>query len=210
MTSTSEPVFISQPAPVIPSGVPVRLSWGALFGALFLTLGIFALLASAGFAVGLSSVRPGNLDSVRSTMSGVAIWSGVSFVVALFIGGITASRTAGIVDRATGAIHGAVLWGLKISMLGFAMYIGSSLNSIASAAAGATGEGMSDGDAIMALHTARAGTTMWWLFFALAIGLAAAVLGATLGVSARQRRAAAALLVPRTPVVEVPAHAGSW
>src|SRR5258707_1378012 len=52
-----------------------------------------------------------------------AIWSLIVPIVALLIGGIVAARTAGIVTRPTGAIHGLVLWSLvtlsSIAMMGF-------------------------------------------------------------------------------------------
>lgn len=92
--------------------VPAKLSWGALFGALFVSLGVFALLMSIGLAVGLTAINPSQPASAKGAGIGIGVWSAISSIIALFVGGLLASRTAGIVDRTVGAVHGAVLWGL--------------------------------------------------------------------------------------------------
>lgn len=93
-------------------GVPHRLSWGAIFGGTFVALGVWILLYSLGLALGLSSVDPSNPGSVRGAGIGTGIWSLIAPLIALFVGGLVAARTAGVVDKVGGALHGAVLWGL--------------------------------------------------------------------------------------------------
>lgn len=90
----------------------VKLSWGALLGGLFVALGVWLLLTVLGLAVGLSAIDPNHPASVKTAGITTGIWSLLVPLVALFVGGIVAARTAGIVDRPTGAIHGAVLWSL--------------------------------------------------------------------------------------------------
>ncbi|MCY1031709.1 hypothetical protein OV207_09615 [Corallococcus sp. BB11-1] len=97
--------------PAIP-GSASKLSWGAIFGGTSVALGVWILLYTLGLALGLSSVDPGNTGSARSAGIFTGIWSVIAPLVALFVGGVVAARTAGIVDKAGGALHGAVLWGL--------------------------------------------------------------------------------------------------
>src|SRR5690349_14919798 len=93
-------------------GPPVKLSWAAIFGGTIVALGLWVLLCSLGLALGLSAIDPANPGSARAAGIGTGVWSLVAPLIALFIGGMVASRTAGIVDRVGGAIHGAVLWSL--------------------------------------------------------------------------------------------------
>jgi hypothetical protein len=144
---------------VVP-GVPFKLSWGAIFGGTFVALGIWVLLYAFGLAMGLSSVDPNNPDSARSAGIGTGIWSLVAPLIALFFGGLVASRTAGVVDKVGGAFHGAVLWGLTtlagMIVMGMAIssLLGTALN-VGKAAVGATGSVLSSaagqGDAVQGL-----------------------------------------------------------
>ncbi|NTX05086.1 MULTISPECIES: hypothetical protein [Myxococcus] len=94
------------------AGTPFKLSWGAILGGTVVALGVLILLYSLGLALGLSSVDPSNPDSARSAGIGTGIWGLIAPLIALFIGGFLAARTAGVVDKAGGAMHGAVMWGL--------------------------------------------------------------------------------------------------
>lgn len=98
------------PERVLPRSV--KLSWGALLGGLFVALGVWLLLTVLGLAVGLSAIDPNRPATLKIAGMTTGIWSLAVPLVAMFIGGVVAARTAGIVDRAAGAIHGAVLWSL--------------------------------------------------------------------------------------------------
>jgi len=126
-------------APEMPAALSrdtVKLSWGAVLGGLVVTLGVYLLLMVLGLAAGLSSVDPANLASAKHAGIGAGIWSVVAPLLALFIGGVVASRTAGIVDRSSGAVHGAVLWSL--ATIAGVLLVGSAVRGIAGAAMGVT------------------------------------------------------------------------
>jgi hypothetical protein len=89
-----------------------RISWGAIFGGAFAALGLWLLLYAFGLAVGLSTVDPNDPGSIKGSGIFTGIWSGVSPLIALFVGGFVASRVAGVFRRGYGAIHGLVMWGL--------------------------------------------------------------------------------------------------
>lgn len=109
-------------------GVASKLSWGAIFGGTFVALGVWILLYTLGLALGLSSVDPANASSAKSAGIFTGIWSVIAPLVALFVGGVVAARTAGIVDKAGGALHGAVLWGL--TTLSGVVVLGMLLSSV--------------------------------------------------------------------------------
>lgn len=131
----------------VPS-VPFKLSWSAILGGTFVALGVWILLYALGLALGLSSVDPNDPGSARSAGIGTGIWSLIAPLIALFVGGLVAARTAGVVDKVGGALHGAVLWGLTtlVGVIVMGMAISSLLGavfSVGKAAVGATGAAIS-------------------------------------------------------------------
>jgi hypothetical protein len=89
-----------------------HISWGAIFGGTFVALGLWILLHALGLAAGLTAIDPEDPSSLRSVGIGTGIWSIIAPLLALFCGAFVCARTAGVIDRGTGALHGAVLWGL--------------------------------------------------------------------------------------------------
>ncbi|KFE65298.1 hypothetical protein [Hyalangium minutum] len=113
-------------------GVPFKLSWGAIFGGTFVALGVWILLYALGLALGFSSVDPNNPGSAKSAGIGTGIWSLIAPLIALFVGGLVAARTAGVVDKMGGALHGAVLWGLTtlVGVIVMGMALSSLLGAV--------------------------------------------------------------------------------
>jgi hypothetical protein len=180
-----------EPIPI--SNVPIRLSWGAIFGGTFVAAGIWILLYALGLAVGLSRLDFDTGRALRAAGIGPGIWSFIAPVLALFVGGLVTARCAGFVDRASGAIHGAVMWGL--TMLAGTILISITLSSLVGAMVGVAG--------LMPREHMEAGRgIVWGMFLSLLFGLAAAVLGATAGVSRKQRlRPSATTLPPTEPAL---------
>lgn len=92
------------------AGPPVRLSWGAIFAGAFAALGVGILLFALGFALGLTSINPSDPSSLRGSGIFTGVWSLVTAFIALFIGGLVASRGSGVMTKAGGTIHGLVMW----------------------------------------------------------------------------------------------------
>ena len=66
-----------------------------------------------GLAMGLSSIDsndPGSSLKASSIFTG--IWGLIVPLIALFVGGMVASRGAGVTTKMNGALHGLVMWGL--------------------------------------------------------------------------------------------------
>ncbi len=90
-----------------------RISWGAIFAGTAVALVVQLLLSLLGLAIGLSIVEPltgGN--PWRGIGIGAGIWWIISALLALFIGGWTAGRLAGMPLRKDAILHGIIVWAL--------------------------------------------------------------------------------------------------
>ncbi len=134
-------------------GSAFHVRWSAVFGGAFVAMGLWLLFQLLGLAAGLSSIQPGETNSLKAIGLGVGIWSIIAPLLALFCGGVVTARLAGPVTRGIGALHGAVLWGLTTvavvymvtAMVGAAVrtgvQAGAGIVRGASSAVGAAGAG---------------------------------------------------------------------
>lgn len=132
------------------AGPPVKVSWGSIFAGVVTALGLWALLYSFGLALGLSSINPQDAGSAKSSGIFTGIWGLISPLIALFVGGIVAGRCAGVQTKASGGIHGMVMWGLTtlvgIWLLGnLVSSLAGGLFSVGKSAVQATGSAVSAG-----------------------------------------------------------------
>jgi hypothetical protein len=96
----------------------MRVSWGGIFGGVLCAVGLLLLLAALGVAIGISAADPGGIRA--STIgTGAGIWAGVSLLLALFLGGLVATRIGAISDRTTGFFEGALVWVVTILLMGY-------------------------------------------------------------------------------------------
>jgi hypothetical protein len=114
-----------------------RISWGAVFAATFISLGLWVLLYAFGLAVGLTALTPTDAGSWRAMGIGTGVWAIIAPLIALFVGGLVASRESTVIRRIDAAVHGAVLWGLT-TVLGL-FVIGSLMGALVGGAAGLIG-----------------------------------------------------------------------
>lgn len=125
------PLVVTAPA----SGrSPFHISWGALFAGAAAALGMWVLLYALGLALGLSTVDPKDTDTLRATGVFTGIWGLATPLVALFIGGLVAGRSAGPLSRGGGAIHGLVVWSLT-ALAGLYLIVNLFGNALGSAVA---------------------------------------------------------------------------
>lgn len=128
-----------------------KISWGSVIAGLFTVIAITILLSILGTGLGFSIIDP----YADSPTSGVGmtflIWSVVSFLISIFLGGYVAGRLA----ASTGAIHGFLVWAttlvlsvifssfIVVGMIKIAGATISAAGSIASGAASITKQGVS-------------------------------------------------------------------
>ena len=102
-----------------------RIAWGGVWSGLLVAVGVFLVLSVLGLAIGVSAadVGPGQDGNAKTLGIGAAVWSGLTLLISLFIGGMVATRTGMVYDRTTGMIEGVLVWVLAIIML---IYMASS------------------------------------------------------------------------------------
>jgi hypothetical protein len=109
----------------------MKVSWGGIFAGVLVAMGVSMLLAALGVAIGISAVDPGRTDPAAFG-TGAAIWGGVQLLLALFVGGMVATRVGAIIDRTTGFFEGVLVW--VVSLILMAYLAGSGIASVASGA----------------------------------------------------------------------------
>lgn len=86
-----------------------RISWGGIWAGALTVLGTLLVLSTLGIAIGVTAAEPGEAD-VGALGTGAAIWSSLSLLIALFVGGMAATRLGMVFDKAAGAFEGALVW----------------------------------------------------------------------------------------------------
>lgn len=110
-----------------------RISWGGIWAGVLTAMGTLLFLSTLGLAIGVSAVDPGATEA-RTVGMAAAVWSGVSLLIALFVGGMAATRLGLIFDRAAGAFEGALVW--VLSFLLILWLAGSGVRLVASGISG--------------------------------------------------------------------------
>jgi hypothetical protein len=93
-----------------------KVSWGGIWAGVLTVMGTLLFLTTLGLAIGISAVDPGQTDA-DSFGTGAAVWSGLSLLIALFVGGMAATRLGMIFDKAAGAFEGALVWALSFLIM---------------------------------------------------------------------------------------------
>lgn len=94
----------------------LRISWGGIWAGALTVLGTLLVLSTLGIAIGVTAADPGQTDAGALGM-GAAIWSGLSLLIALFVGGMAATRLGMVFDKAAGAFEGALVWVLSFLVI---------------------------------------------------------------------------------------------
>jgi hypothetical protein len=181
-----------------------RIHWGPVIAGLLSAITAMTLLSLLGAAVGLTAFDYG--DAVRATQGtadaggaarSAARGGGVSALLSFLLGGWVASRWAGLIDRGSGAWHGALVFMLAVPVVlwlagqGLGALLGG-LGSFAGEygrfytpdqARAAVDANVAAADAARAAEAAR--RAAWGAFAGGLFGLGAAALGGYLGVHRR-------------------------
>ncbi len=93
-----------------------RISWGGIWAGVLTVMGTLMFLTTLGLAIGISAADPGegNADAIGT---GAAIWTSLSLLIALFVGGMAATRLGMVFDKAAGAFEGALVWVLSFLII---------------------------------------------------------------------------------------------
>jgi hypothetical protein len=92
-----------------------RVRWGPILAGLFAALSTLAVLSILGIAVAGSAYDPG--DNPRNFGIGAGVWGAVSALLAFFIGGWLAARSAAARGHNAGVLNGAMVWAVTIPLM---------------------------------------------------------------------------------------------
>lgn len=106
----------------------MRISWGGIWAGALTVLGVLLFLTTLGLAIGISAADPGDTDA-QILGTGAAVWSALSLLIALFVGGMTATRLGLVFDRMAGGFEGALVW--VLSFLAILWLAGSGVQLVA-------------------------------------------------------------------------------
>lgn len=123
-------------------GIFKRVSWGALFAGLVVSIVTMMVLSLLGMGIGLGIVNPATEeDPLGGVGIGAAIWLGLTALIALFFGGWTTAKLAGSIRGLNGVLHSIVMWGLVTIVSFFLMT--SVIGTLIGGAASIVGKGLS-------------------------------------------------------------------
>lgn len=109
---------IDPTGPVAVAGYHDLVRWGPIFAGLVIAIATQLVLTGLGAAIGLTSLagsdaaqnNPGNVGAA------VGIWSIISLLIALFLGGWVTARACGPMNRNTAMLNGAILWATTLAV----------------------------------------------------------------------------------------------
>src|SRR5690349_13393060 len=103
-----EEIYVEQPIEARPAFFG-RLSWGAIFAGVFITLVTTLVLSLLGIAIGAGSIDPlKEQQPAKGLGIGTAGWLALTGIISSFFGAWVAGRSAGAQRRGDGFIHGLV------------------------------------------------------------------------------------------------------
>jgi hypothetical protein len=120
MTSMNRPVdyVVDRPAQTAVVNYHDQVRWGPILAGLVTALSTQLVLSALGVAIGMSSI--GGSGAPRSEAGGVGagigIWSIISLLISLFVGGWIATRSAGRMTRNSALLNGAILWASTLAL----------------------------------------------------------------------------------------------
>ncbi len=123
MESANRPIdrmerVVERPVAVTTGDYHDLVRWGPIVAGLFIALSMQLVLSALGAAIGLSSIAGSGAPRSDSgdVGSAVGIWSIISLLIALFLGGLTTARACGHMNRNTALLNGAILWATTLAL----------------------------------------------------------------------------------------------
>jgi hypothetical protein len=103
--------YIEPAMPRAPAFLYRRISWGAIFAGLLVTMVIQLTLTMLGVSIGAATVHPMQERNPAEGLGiGSAVWLLLSGLISMFVGACIAGRLSGGPRRADGLLHGLVTW----------------------------------------------------------------------------------------------------
>ncbi len=188
---------MERPVAVTPSDYHDRVRWGPVISGLFVALATQLVLTGLGAAIGLSTIANSSAPRTGSgdVGSAVGIWSLISLLISLFVGGWITARACGPMNRNTALLNGAILWATTLALSSWLLSSGvSGLFGLVASNAGDIVQQVQQGTVdvpnqvpnVTAQQTrdfaGNAAKVGWTFALGSLLGLAAAMIGASVGV----------------------------
>jgi hypothetical protein len=93
-----------------------RVSWGAVFAGAVVALTLCIFLSVLGVALGLTFLHDTNTRA-EHIATGAGIWTIVSLLIALFVGGLVTSRTTVGERKGEAMMYGVLVWAVLVGMM---------------------------------------------------------------------------------------------
>jgi hypothetical protein len=122
MAYTNEPVsanrVMERVAPVAGIDYHDRVRWGPILAGLVTAISSQLVLSGIGAAIGLSTIANSGAPQAAAgdVGSAVGIWSIISLLISLFLGGWITARACGPMNRSTALLNGAILWATTLAI----------------------------------------------------------------------------------------------
>jgi len=113
-----------------------RVRWGPILAGIAIALGTQLGLSALAIAIGLSAGATG--ANAGSVSLGVVIWSIISLLISLFLGGWVMAQTCGPMTKKTAILNAAILWGTTLALSSW--LLASGISGAVGAAAANAGE----------------------------------------------------------------------
>jgi hypothetical protein len=113
-----------------------RVRWGPILAGIAIALGTQLGLSALAIAIGLSAGATG--ADAGSVGFGVVIWSIISLLISLFLGGWVMAQSCGPMTKKTAILNAAILWGTTLALS--AWLLASGISGAVGAAAANAGE----------------------------------------------------------------------
>lgn len=170
-----------------------RVRWGPILSGLVVGLSTQLILSALGAAIGLSSIAGSGAPRTAADGigTGVGIWAIISLFIALFLAGWVTARACGPMNKSTALLNGAILWGSTLVLS--SLLLASGVSGAFGALAANLGEVARPGGLqvpttppnITAQQArdiaANAATAGWSFVIGSLLGLAAALIGSSVG-----------------------------
>lgn len=174
-----------------------RVRWGPIFGGLVTAISLQLVLSALGAAVGLSTLDASvSASEARGVGIGVGIWTILSVLISLFLGGYATARACGPMSRTSAVINGAILWSTVLVASAWLLASGvSGTFGVVLSNAGAAANQVTQPGGVGLPSTVpspninvdpsqvanNAAQANWWFALGCLLSLIAAIVGATIG-----------------------------
>jgi hypothetical protein len=96
--------------------------WGAVLAGALMAIATWLVLYLFGIGVGLTAIDPSDSNPLRGVGVGTGVWSAIAPIIALFVGGLVASRLAPTPNALNRALHGGLVWAVSAIVMVIMLY----------------------------------------------------------------------------------------